>query len=311
MSGLFITAIIFFIIAVVAAVIWRLAPTPEDRKQAIDDYRAKHHSTSGAPEDFPARGIALIATGVLILIGVVLTVFASFTVVPTRDIGVTTTFGKPVGTLSNGLHMKAPWQKVEILKGSIQIDTHDGEGATQVRLGNNSIAHADNTVQWRIRQEAADSLFKDYKTFDNIKENLVEKQTVAALNDVLGGYNPVEEIRSMESGNRNQELAAEVKAKLVNLVGDRIEIINVMVPVIKYDEATQKQIETVNTELANTNAAKQRELTAQAEANANKTLAESVRGNPEVVAQQCMNKAIAKGISPAGCWPGDTITGIK
>lgn len=34
---------------------------------------------------------------------------------------------RPAGTLSNGLHVKAPWQSVTEMNGTIQIDNHTGE----------------------------------------------------------------------------------------------------------------------------------------------------------------------------------------
>ena len=93
------------------------------------------------------------ASRVAIVFGV-LTAFVlalgSFTVVSTRNVGVVTTFSKPNGTLSNGLHFKAPWQLVTEMNGTIQIDNHTGEQATAVRLGNNSTASVDNSVRWRI-----------------------------------------------------------------------------------------------------------------------------------------------------------------
>jgi hypothetical protein len=76
---------------------------------------------------------------------------------------------RPAGTLSNGLHVKAPWQSVTEMNGTIQIDNHTGEAATTVRLGNNSTAFVDISVRWRIQPAAADELFLDYRDFDNVR----------------------------------------------------------------------------------------------------------------------------------------------
>jgi regulator of protease activity HflC (stomatin/prohibitin superfamily) len=94
-----------------------------------------------------AMRIAVVA-GVLTIFVLIL---GSTTIVTTRNIGVVTTFGRPSGTLSNGLHAKAPWQSVTEMNGTIQIDNHTGEAATTVRLGNNSTAFVDNSVRWRIQ----------------------------------------------------------------------------------------------------------------------------------------------------------------
>jgi hypothetical protein len=86
-----------------------------------------------------ALRIAVIAGGLTIFV----LVLGSTTIVSTRNIGVVTTFGRQGGTLSNGLHAKAPWQSVTEMNGTIQIDNHTGEAATTVRPGNNSTAFVD------------------------------------------------------------------------------------------------------------------------------------------------------------------------
>ena len=83
--------------------------------------------------------IAAVAGGLTIFV----LILGSTTIVSTRNIGVVTTFGRPGGTLSNGLHFKAPWQSVTEMNGTIQIDNHTGEAATTVRPGNNSTAFVD------------------------------------------------------------------------------------------------------------------------------------------------------------------------
>src|SRR6185312_309169 len=83
--------------------------------------------------------MAVIAGGLTIFV----LVLGSTTIVSTRNIGVLPTFGRQGGTLSNGLHAKAPWQSVTEMNGTIQIDNHTGEAATTVRPGNNSTAFVD------------------------------------------------------------------------------------------------------------------------------------------------------------------------
>ena len=75
------------------------------------------------PAGCRALRIAVIAGGLTIFV----LVLGSTTIVSTRNIGVVTTFGRQGGTLSNGLHAKAPWQSVTEMNGTIQIDNHTGE----------------------------------------------------------------------------------------------------------------------------------------------------------------------------------------
>jgi regulator of protease activity HflC (stomatin/prohibitin superfamily) len=244
--------------------------------------------------------IAVVA-GVLTLFVVIL---GSTTIVSTRNIGVVTTFGRPGGTLTNGLHWKAPWQSVTEMNGTIQIDNHTGESATTVRLGNNSTAFVENSVRWRIQPAAADELFLDYREFENVRDNLVTRELRAALNEVFADFDPLAP-ENVEGANV-QALGDDVAEKLRAKVGDQIEIINVIVPLVNYDQATQDRINALNVEKANTRIAEQRAKTAEAEARANEILAGSVSDNPNVLVSKCLDAAREAGISPLGCWPNTT-----
>ena len=219
-------------------------------------------------------------------------------------IGVVTTFGRPGGTLSNGLHWKAPWQSVTEMNGTIQIDNHTGENATTVRLGNNSTAFVDNSVRWRIQPAAADELFLDYRDFENVRDNLVTRELRAALNEVSADFDPLAP-ENVEGANV-QALGDEVAQKLRAKVGGQIEILNVIVPLVNYDDATQERINALNVEKANTRIAEQRAKTAEAEARANEILAASVSNDPNVLVSKCLDAAREAGISPLGCWPNTT-----
>ncbi|KWX69032.1 SPFH domain-containing protein [Mycobacterium sp. NAZ190054] len=241
--------------------------------------------------------IAVVA-GVLTILVLIL---GSTTMVSTRNIGVVTTLGRPSGTLGNGLHVKAPWQSVTEMDGAIQIDNHTGEYATMVRLGNNSTAFVDNSVRWRIQPAAADELFLDYRDFDNVRDNLVTRELGAALNEVFSDFDPL--APENVEGTDVQALGNDVADKLRAKVGDQVEIINVIIPLVSYDEATQGRINALNAERANTRVAEQRAKTAEAEARANEILAGSVSDNPNVLVSKCLDAAREASMSPLGCWP--------
>ncbi|WP_319449579.1 MULTISPECIES: SPFH domain-containing protein [unclassified Mycobacterium] len=242
--------------------------------------------------------IAVITGGLAILV----IILGSTTVVSPRNVGVVTTFGRPSGTLSNGLHVKAPWQSVTEMNGTIQIDNHTGDNATTVRVGNNSTAYVDNSVRWRIQPDAADELFLDYRDFDNVRDNLVTRELKAALNEVFADFDPLNPENS--DGASVQALGDEVAAKLRTKVGGQIEIINVIVPLVNYDQATQDRINALNVEKANTRIAEQRAKTAEAEAKANAILSKSVSNDPNVLVSKCLDAVRESGLSPLGCWPG-------
>ncbi len=244
-------------------------------------------------------GVGLLATFVLVI--------SSITMVSTKNIGVVTTFGRPSRFLDNGLHLTAPWQDVTELDGAIQTDNHIDEGdkktAIDARLGNNSTARVDSTVVWRLKPDAAPSLFQDYRGFDAIRDNLVTREFTAAINDTLASYNPLTQVGEGD-GAINGKLATLVLDKLKAKVGTRIEVIGVNIPVIHFDVRTQQSIDGLQTEKANTKIAEQRQQTATAEAEANRILSQSVSHDPNVLVSKCLDLVREKGGSPAGCWPG-------
>lgn len=250
------------------------------------------------------EGLAVMGlSGISLMVATLFLVFGCFTVVSTRAVGIVTTFSRPSGqTLDNGLHLKAPWSKVTEMDGAIQNDVHNGDDRIRVRLGNSSTADADVNVRWRIRHDAADELFVEYKTFDNVRSNLVTRSLASAMNETFSVFDPLapENIEGADLG----ELSRQVESKLRNKVGNQVEILEVNVPIVDYDEATEERINQLNAERANTAVAQQAKRTAEEQAEANRILASSVADDPNVIVQNCITKALDKGLSPWGCWPG-------
>lgn len=291
MPALLITAIVFAVFATVATVgVLKIRWTPIGKTEQVGVARWAQVTTIAG---------AWLLVGLLVLL-------SSLTIVSTRNIGVVTTFNRPTGELTNGLHLKAPWSQITELNGAIQIEKRFGDDNTKVRLGNNSIASVDNTIQWRIKPAAADSLFLDFRTFENIRENLIDRQANAALNDVLSSYNPISSATSSEAGTDNEKLAKRVTDLLRERVGDRVEINSVLIPVINFDQSTQDRLNALNAEVAQTRIAEQKQKTATAEAEANRILSASVNNDPNVLVSKCLDLVKASNQSPLGCWPGST-----
>lgn len=244
-------------------------------------------------------------------------VFASTTMVSTKNIGVVTTFNKPTGHLTNGIHLKAPWSKVTEFDGAIQIDTRAGDTATEVRLGNSSMARVDNSVRWRMRPEASDELFLNYRDFDKIRDDLVIRELNVSLNDVFADFDPINEVAAAETstdvkpaavktGSAQTELAEKVAEDLRRKVGDQIEILDVGIPVVHFDQSTQDRINAYQAEVGNTRIAEQKAATAAKEAEANRALSASISNDPNVLVSKCLDIIKESGQSPLGCWGGTT-----
>lgn len=249
-------------------------------------------------------------------------VLSVFTIVPTRDIGIVTSFGKPVGNLDNGIHLKLPWEKVKTLDGAIQTDSYlekNSDGCTEIRIGNESTACVDNSIRWRIKLDAGETLYQDYRDMDNIRRSLVTRELTAALNEVLSDYNPLSQIQDDSqnaTGPNLNEFSRQVADKLRDQVGDQIDVKNVIIPLIHFDKPTQSKINLYQAEVANTRIAQQREQTATAQARANDKLKSSVSNNPNVLVSQCLDtfsEMVKEGQQiPIGfsCWPGGSATSV-
>ncbi|MFI9503035.1 SPFH domain-containing protein [Nocardia sp. NPDC052566] len=249
-----------------------------------------------------------LGTGLLALL---LLVLASVTIVSTRNVGIVLSFGKPVGTLSNGLHVKWPWQKVPELNGTIRTDSQvggfaDGKcaGGSPVRLANNSTACADNTIRWRIVPSAGDTLFRDYQNDANIRDSLVTRELNATLNEVFATYNPLS--RDAADGPKLGDLSATATKKLQDKISGQIEVLNVIISIVHFDAQTQEKINAYQAQIANTRIAEESQKTAAAQAEANRILADSVTRDPNVLVARCLDLINSGKPLPVGfqCWPG-------
>lgn len=252
--------------------------------------------------------------GALAALAIVAALFSAFlpatTSVPAQNIGVVTRFGKPVDALKPGLHVKAPWDKVTDMDGTIQQIDNAGDARTKVRLNSNATMFVDNALRWRIKQDAAAQLFADWRKFDRISEGLVAKELAASLNDTLSTYDPL----TVGAKNMtNDEMATTVAQRLQQRLGDRVEVVSFSVIRVDFDEATQARINEFQGEVAKTRQAQQRKETATAEAAANEELNTSVE-DPNVLVSKCLDtqrQAIERGQSLSGapsCWPYEGVT---
>jgi regulator of protease activity HflC (stomatin/prohibitin superfamily) len=230
-------------------------------------------------------------------------------VVPTRNIGIVKSFGKPVGTRSNGLTWKAPWEQLADLDGTIQTDSQIGgfdannhcTGGTAVRLANNSTACVDNTIRWRIKEQAADALFRDYKDNSNIRESLVTRDLNAALNAEFAAYNPLNP--ETAGGPNLADLSTKVTKDLQQKIGGQIEVQDVIISIVHLDGNTQDKVNAIQAKKADTSIAEESQKTAAAQAEANRILASSVNNDMNVLISRCLDLVNSgKGVMP--CIPG-------
>jgi regulator of protease activity HflC (stomatin/prohibitin superfamily) len=267
-------------------------------------------AVTGTTQDARAGGVVgAFAVGILAL---VLLGFGCTTIVSTRNVGIVTSFGRPVGVRDNGIQMKWPWQHVSELDGTIQTDSQTGSfdssgkcsNGTPVRLANNSTACVDNTIRWRINPSAGDQLFRDYKTNENIKDSLVTRELNATLNQVFASYNPL--APGAAAGPNLTDLSVQATQRLQTKIGAQIEVQNIIISIAHFDSQTQDKINAYQARIADANIAEEGQRVATAEAEANRILSASVSNDPNVLVSKCLDMVSAGKSMPTGfqCWPG-------
>jgi regulator of protease activity HflC (stomatin/prohibitin superfamily) len=293
-------AIVLGLIAIAAIVYWR---------RLAGEVKQIENPTRGQKSDRNLVGMIAAAVSVLSLIFLA---FASVVQVSTKNVAVVTSFGRPVGALNNGLHLKAPWTETTEYDAAIQTDQHTTDNkntCVKVRIAHQTIACVDVTDQWRINEDAVDGLYQNYRGFDNVRDSLVTRQLDVALNTVFESYDP---LAVDDNGNSTapslNTLASQVQTQMQAAVGNRLTVLSVMIPKLTFDDATQGRINALQAQIAQTRIAQQAEKTAAAQAAANKALSGSVSNDPNVLVDKCLNiwnEMVAKGMPlPAGssCW---------
>lgn len=264
-----------------------------------------------SPAGLLVRGgrLLVLSGGLLALVGVVALGATIVTVVPTKEFGVVTAFGRPVRTLPNGLHLKAPWEKVVTIDAAIQTDNHttQSKNCINVRIAHQATACVDTSIRWRIKDSATDALYQNYRDFENIRDSLVTRDLNAALNAVFEDYDP---LAVDANGNATTpplvELSGKVTAAMQAEIGTQIDVLSVIIPVVNFDQNTQGKVNALLAQVAQTRIAQQAIKTAESQARANKVLAGSVSRDPNVLVSKCLDMVETGKVSlPAGfsCWP--------
>lgn len=299
-------------VALIAAGVYTLArPTAAMRSVGMTRSKRVRNADTGEYEYKDTttdadKSIARTTGAVIALVGMTIITMAMTVVVPARTVGVVTAFGKPTGTLSNGLHVVKPWEQVEKMDASLQTNRYTGDNSIGVRLANQSEARADASIQWQLREEDAEQMYLDYREFERIQHDLVDREFRASVNAVLARYNPLDADAIAEGGIDLNGYAEDIKDDMQKRMGDAVEVRSVALPIINYDEETQRKIDQLQTEVANTRAAEQSKNTAREIAEANEILRKSL--SPEVLSQRCIEAAEKVGAAPVGCIDGADTT---
>jgi regulator of protease activity HflC (stomatin/prohibitin superfamily) len=236
---------------------------------------------------------AVVAIGTLFL--------AVTTIVPPRTVGIPVTFGHVGSPNGSGLMWHAPWTDVVLMDATIQALDASGDNPTVAKDVDKADIFVHNNVRWSIKEEQASELYLQYQNFERVGDLLVQPTVRESIASVMQDFDPL-----ASDNPQLSEIAATVKRDLEQRLADKINIDSVSITLLDPSEATKNRINALNIEKGNTRIAEQRALTAQQEANANRTLAESVSNDPNVLVSKCLDIVNEGRALPAGfqCWPG-------
>jgi regulator of protease activity HflC (stomatin/prohibitin superfamily) len=230
--------------------------------------------------------------------------FSTFATVSTRNVGIVTSFGRPVGSLDNGPHFILPWESVTEMPATVQTDSYDQKdhNCVTVRIAYGMSACLNVSIRWRIREQAADSLFQNYQDFSNVRFSLVDRDLGVTANKVFADYNPLAfDAEGNSLAPKLSVLSGQLESQMKETIGSQIDIQSVYVPLLNYDASVQARINAIQSQVGDTKVALQRLQTNQAESAANNALATSVNNSPGVLESRCLDelqRMIDKGMTP-------------
>jgi regulator of protease activity HflC (stomatin/prohibitin superfamily) len=235
--------------------------------------------------------------------------------VPTKSVGVTTSFGKVGAVLRPGWHHEGIFTHVNILNEAYQTDTFQGgfangsndvcTGGLQVRIGGQQSACLDLTIKWQIEDRGAAALFNNYNSqgtnlMSDIENNLVINDLRNAANHVMGDYNPIQDVASLTGNAASQFSTFEPQIATImrsDLQG-QIRVIGINVQYAHYDNSTQSRLNQIQAQYAETAIAQQQVITNEAQAKANAAISRS--STPEALASRCLDivqQAVKAGVT--------------
>lgn len=236
---------------------------------------------------FPIRWIAWILVGLGLLVAVLSTVV----IVPTKNEGVVVSFGKPVGTIHNGIHVVAPWESVADYDATIQTLDMSGNDETptlHVRMVNGTAtADVNVTLNWRLEGDIQ-QIHIDWREFAHIQKFVVIPRLQDALNKEFTSFDPLVALK--ENGGKPismSDMETLVSGRLQRSLPAGVFVDHLQIPLVIYPPVIQDALNAYQKELANTQVALQQKITAQAQKDALDILAQA-KMSPEAFQQQCL-----------------------
>lgn len=280
---LFIVAIVAALIVAAGALMWRRTAT-----------LAKSATGMRLEDLVLVRRGAQIAVAAGAILALVAGFFSTFTTVAANSVGIVTAFGHPVGTVTSGAHLLAPWDSVDTYSTRIQVtqrlagpqgDTPDAD-CVQVNLKGGAAACADMTIRYVINPSDAVALWQRYGSFDTVRDSFLRSATDNAAKIVYGQYAPQDAI----SGDALPAITTAMTGELTHqLDGSGLTLVAVAPGQLHLDPSVQSRINDILNAQTGTTVAQENLAKNQAEAQANNALTGSL--SEQILIQQCIQAA--------------------
>ena len=282
---LFIIAIVLFIVAAILFV-------------KFTKYNAEEHDAVVELERLPMWGPVIPL--------VIAIVFALSSVIYAQDAGDVVVLRNWGGSLAGytdgaGFHLKAPWQstvRYDVRNNLVNLYrdaeySYDGgraEGAC-VTINDKGGASADIDVQvvYSLDADAAMQLYVDYGTQENFTSTVIQNDVRATAREVAGKYDTITMLTNRGEFTEGLRSALATKWEKLGLAVEQVSVQDVRYAgeiTARYAEAQEAEIakaKAMNKQEAAKVEAETKVIEAQGEADANRTLSESL--TPEVIQQ--------------------------
>lgn len=276
------------IMLLIAAATWKIryGKHPSPRPNNADYMEVDFNLQSGFRVfTWPIIGLWLLAS-----------VFMSISVVEAGQLGLVKTFKEYTGTMSPGLHLKAPWQSVEKVNGRVQKATVNltGGGKGSAVSRETQPVYAKLVVNYRIDLDQSMQLYTDVGPdyYNTIIEPVVQQSFKA----ITVKYSTVdiapkrEEIRKAARELIDEQLAKhginvdDLLIKDLNFSKDFVNAIEDKQVATEEAKAAQERVATAK---ANANAARE---TARGEADAIEIKGRALKENPQSIELAAIEK---------------------
>lgn len=195
--------------------------------------------------------------------------------VPANTVGIKWSMfgGTQEDTLSEGVVLKTPFDKVYTIPTTVQERTMKN---VSVQTNDSQFLKVEVNVKFAVNKDNAYNVYKRYETIDNLKKNIISNYSQKALSLVCTDYNIVDILGEKQNevyqkaSDKLEEMLKSEGVNLIQLTFKDLDAGNEIENAIKQEAVAKKQVETAkqNQEKAKTEAETKR-IEAQGEADAN------------------------------------------